>query len=300
MPQTELIDIDLHKAEPVVMVPRTDISTLQHEQALQLVYNLHASLDVRDVIQNFAYGIRQHLLCDGIYYQNNTLNLAINIGQMQKHTFNYQLTISKENLGEITFSRNSRFGEAEILMIEELLCLLLHPLRNAIAHKAAVDSALLDPLTGLPNRSGLEGTLRRDMEFSRRYDSPFSILALDIDYFKNINDSYGHTAGDQYLKQFAKQLRLTLRDSDLVFRTGGEEFIALLGRTDTAGAVKLADRICKIIVDLVVSFKASVLQTTVSIGLATYTSGDTSQGLIERADAALYRAKAEGRNRVCI
>lgn len=156
-------------------------------------------------------------------------------------------------------------------------------------------NAILDPLTGLFGRRAFDLMLDRTIARSNRHRSPLSLVVVDIDHFKAVNDTHGHAAGDEVLADFADMLRQHCRDSDLPFRWGGEEFAWLLSETDTAGAMVAAQRF-RAAVEFHRFPKAGRL--TVSAGITEFRSGDTPEDLFKRADAALYRAKSNGRNRV--
>jgi diguanylate cyclase len=145
-----------------------------------------------------------------------------------------------------------------------------------------------DPLTGLTNRRALDETLLNHLAMNARYGSPFSIALFDIDYFKQVNDQHGHLAGDRVLQQMALVLDQYVRETDIVSRFGGEEFVVVLPNTDLAGACTFAERMRTVI------SKAASL--TISCGVATAEDGDDSQRLLTRADTALYTAKSSGRN----
>jgi diguanylate cyclase (GGDEF)-like protein len=147
-----------------------------------------------------------------------------------------------------------------------------------------------DPLTGLYNRRGLDETLTNMLALRSRYGNPFSLVIYDIDHFKRINDEHGHLQGDQVLKDFAVMLDEYVRETDIVARFGGEEFVIVLPGTELEGACVFADRMREN-----VALKAGI---TVSGGVAQAAVGDDPRTLLTRADAALYTAKSEGRNRV--
>jgi diguanylate cyclase (GGDEF)-like protein len=159
-----------------------------------------------------------------------------------------------------------------------------------------------DPLTGALNRYALDEDISAEFSRSKRYIRPLSIVMADIDYFKKINDTYGHAAGDEVLKAFVMLVRKSLRDVDNVYRYGGEEFVIVLPETPGAGGVIAAERLRKNIEKHTLKHKTdSSLQIliTASFGVASYTDGDPNyHSIIDRADAALYRAKNSGRNRV--
>jgi diguanylate cyclase (GGDEF)-like protein len=159
--------------------------------------------------------------------------------------------------------------------------------------------AYYDPLTGLPNRRFFFEHASLIFEEVKRYEKPLSLLVMDIDYFKEINDTYGHDVGDLVLKTFAGLLRGIVRQSDICARFGGEEFVVLLPNTDLEGARVLAERIRTAVAKNPVEYDSIVIIFTVSIGASQYRKGMQSiDELIKEADIALYRAKEGGRNRV--
>lgn len=156
--------------------------------------------------------------------------------------------------------------------------------------------ALTDKLTGLANRQALDMMVLRDMAEHRRTDMGLAILLLDLDSFKNINDKYGHLAGDAVLRQVGSVIRSQLRDSDLLGRWGGEEFLLTLKRTDLQAATTVAEKIREAIEQTRVPYGSETLSVTVSIGIALLRADDTQDSLLNRADHALYAAKRAGRN----
>ncbi|MEL6346179.1 MAG: diguanylate cyclase [Myxococcota bacterium] len=169
-----------------------------------------------------------------------------------------------------------------------------------VSRQHALEQELLaliqqDPLTGLLNRRAAFEALH---SFPYTPDRPLTMAILDLDHFKRINDTYGHPAGDQALKVFAELLRDNLRGSDLMARIGGEEFMILLPGANPEAARMVVDRIREKLSALRIHTGTSVFQITVSVGQATMLPQDTPDSLYQRADRALYEAKAKGRNRV--
>ncbi|MCK5539794.1 MAG: GGDEF domain-containing protein [Deltaproteobacteria bacterium] len=162
------------------------------------------------------------------------------------------------------------------------------------------DMATIDELTGLYNRRALFSRLMEEHSRAERYGQGFSILMIDIDDFKDVNDEHGHQVGDGILKGLGAFLRKNLRDSDFPARFGGEEFICLLPSTDIEHAIQAGNKIRELLSKSTLSSKKKdvTLQITVSIGIATFTSGDDIDDLIKRADDALYLAKRQGKNRI--
>lgn len=161
--------------------------------------------------------------------------------------------------------------------------------------------ALSDPLTELNNRRALEWELPRQIQNSRTRSVPLSIVMLDVDFFKVINDTHGHLVGDRVLQLLSARLRHNLRFYDTPFRYGGEEFVIILANTDAQEASMIAQRICRLISDQAFNVDESLeISVTISAGTASLTSDDDPKGinLLHRADQNLLRAKNEGRNRV--
>ncbi|MGG6294127.1 diguanylate cyclase [Leptolyngbya sp. AN02str] len=161
--------------------------------------------------------------------------------------------------------------------------------------------ALTDPLTELNNRRAFEWELPRQIQNARIREMPISLIMLDVDYFKDINDTYGHLVGDNALKLIAARLRHNLRFYDTPFRYGGEEFVVILSDTDGHEAVAIAQRLCRLISSQPFAIRASLdLTITISAGSATLLPSDDARGtsLLNRADQNMLRAKALGRNQV--
>ena len=160
--------------------------------------------------------------------------------------------------------------------------------------------ATIDGLTELYNHRYFQDTLRNQMEISRRYDQPFSLIIIDIDFFKKFNDTYGHQAGDAVLKQVAQTLKKNSRTTDFVCRYGGEEMSIILPNTKAEEALFNANRICKAVAEKEFQLNSTdTANVTISVGVATFPdNAQTAQELIEHADKGLYYAKEHGRNQV--
>lgn len=161
-------------------------------------------------------------------------------------------------------------------------------------------AANMDSLTGVMNRRAMEATLKKEIRRSRASHRPLTFFILDIDHFKKINDTRGHAAGDEVLKQVAQTLVDELRIDDHVSRWGGEEFCCLLPRTVLVQGIEVAERLRECLEAMEIGLDGDRgFRLTVSIGVAELKSEDTSFSLIRRADEALYKAKRSGRNQVC-
>ncbi|WP_327032968.1 diguanylate cyclase [Micromonospora ureilytica] len=170
---------------------------------------------------------------------------------------------------------------------------------NVRVHEEAQRLSLTDPLTGLWNYRYLRESIRREVERASRFGRMLSVLALDLDRFKDVNDTYGHAAGDTVLAEFARRVRGEIREVDLAFRQGGEEFVLLLPETDARGAAIVAERLGAAVRDTAIAVEAYAgpVLVTVSVGIAVFPDhGSTGREVLEAADDALYAAKAAGRD----
>ena len=156
-----------------------------------------------------------------------------------------------------------------------------------------------DFLTNIANKKALEDELKKQESTYKRYKNNYSIVFFDIDHFKNINDTYGHDAGDVILKSLGLLFRRYARDVDMIGRFGGEEFVAILPNTDKKGAYKFAEKLREIIEKTKFMYKKTRIKVTVSAGVASRDEVNSKEELLKKADERLYLAKKNGRNRVC-
>ncbi len=156
--------------------------------------------------------------------------------------------------------------------------------------------ALTDTLTGIPNRYAYEERLKQEYTRWKRYHQPLSLMIVDIDNFKHINDKYGHRAGDKALRIIANQLQKMTRETDLIARYGGDEFVLLLPETDAEGAMRIAQKLLDAIETCAFHFREKKVTITISCGVSEFKKGDSPAEAFERADQALYRSKHKGRN----
>jgi diguanylate cyclase (GGDEF)-like protein len=172
-------------------------------------------------------------------------------------------------------------------------------LKNARLFAEVQRLATTDSLTGLHNRRSFFDMAQRLYDYARRYSRPLAVIMLDVDHFKQINDSFGHAIGDQVLRSMADICLSTLRTVDVVGRYGGEEFVMLLPETDLADAGMVAERLQQQVIAEPVLTDRGALAITVSLGVSHIAATCHSlEQLIDRADQALYAAKQQGRNRV--
>lgn len=301
--QINAIDFDSAKlqrlgfGQPSPLVARSvNLSQLRQ----QLGQQLQTSLEPQRILGLFFREVQRLVPLDALIYRHSPSDLRLELGQRGHHTLTYNLSHESEYLGELVFRRNQRFTETEQADLESVLSTLLFPLRNALLYRAATQSALRDPLTGTGNRIAMDQTLIREVDMAKRHLQPLSLLMLDIDHFKRVNDSHGHGIGDEVLKGVAEAIKNQLRNVDMVFRFGGEEFLILLSNTSRDAAALVGERL-RHAAQVQDYFAAGTrIELTVSLGCATLLPGESVESLLRRADNALYVAKREGRNRLAM
>ncbi len=269
-------------------------------KGLEISGALQTTLDAERIIELFYQKVNGLVMHDGLRYRHPDRGLDLQIGTVARHSCSYRLVVGEQSMGELVFQRGRKFSMHETQLLEHLLCSLVYPLRNALLYRDALQSANTDPLTGLNNRAALACALRREIDLAQRHGTPLSLVVVDIDHFKTINDTHGHTVGDNAIQAFSKCAVRTARGSDILFRYGGEEFVALLSNTGTNGALLLAERLRRAVSEMPLMCGDICFNMSISAGLATLQQDDSGESLFNRADSGLYMAKQEGRNRVRI
>jgi diguanylate cyclase (GGDEF)-like protein len=299
---TNTIDFDAAKLQrlgyntPTPLQPPRQVTLLELRR--QLTLQLQTSLEVDRILGSFFREVQRLVPLDALAYAHQGSDLRLEFGERAAHSAGYRLTHEGEYLGELVFRRRQRFEETELAQLESLLACLLFPLRNALLYRTAVQSALRDPLTETGNRIAMDQALQREVDLSRRNQQPLSVLMLDIDHFKRINDQYGHGTGDEVLKAMATTLKGRLRNVDMVFRYGGEEFLILLSNTCREAAAMVGERLRLSVMEIQHLVAGRPIELSVSLGCATLLPAESVQSLLRRADNALYVAKRDGRNRL--
>lgn len=268
--------------------------------AWQVLSQLVGCLELDALIQAFRSSAGAFLDCVGVTYEAPASDSRIVCGEPAPNQARYGVGVHGEDLGVITLHARRPLGAAALARAEECIGVLVAPLRNALRYEAALRAARTDPLTGLLNRNTMEETLDRELRLARRHDEAFCVLALDLDDFKRVNDTFGHAAGDHVLRELAGVLSRCARESDLVFRVGGDEFVIALSRTDLPGARLLAERLRRAVDRRVFAYEGNVLPVRASVGVTNLQPGDTARTLMRRVDGALFGAKDAGRNRVTL
>ena len=270
-----------------------------------LSHLLQLSLDTEKILQLFFKQIKHDFKLSKLLYTNNQGNQNTNILLDNKITpvkFNiknvkkYELFYQQEYLGELNLISQVKLNPAKNIELKSYINLLILPLRNSLLYTKALKNTRIDPLTQTGNRLALFEDLNYHFNFSIRCNTPLSIIFIDIDFFKQINDQYGHILGDKILIHLSQNLKNIIRKSDMVYRFGGEEFVILLENTNQNGVLSLAKKFKSFFN----TNKIHDLNVTISMGIATRDSSDSIESLIDRADRALYKAKANGRNKFVV
>ncbi|MDF3934162.1 GGDEF domain-containing protein [Pseudomonas citronellolis] len=299
--QSNTIDFDTAKLQRLALGESRTRNRRQvslTEVRRQLGLQLQTSLEAERILALFFRELQALLPLDHLSYQHSGADLRLEFGEPGNHSATYHLTHAGEYLGELGFRRRRPFSEAELGQLESLIASLLYPLRNALLYRAAIQAALRDALTGTGNRIAMDQALGREVELARRNLQPLSVLMLDLDHFKNINDQYGHSHGDEALRSVADALKASLRNVDMVFRFGGEEFLVLLSNTPGSSAAQVGERLRHAVEHLQFAVDGKRVPLSISLGCATLIAGENVDDLLHRADAALYAAKRDGRNRL--
>ena len=301
--QTNAIDFDSAKLQrlgfgqiPPLLARPASLGQLRQQMGQQL----QTSLEPQRILGLFFREVQRLVPLDALSYEYKASDLRLEFGHRGHHSVSYCLSHEGQHLGELVFRRNQRFSEQERANLESLLSALLFPIRNALLYRAATQSALRDPLTGTGNRIAMDQTLQREIDMARRHMQPLSLLMLDIDHFKRINDNHGHSAGDEVLKAVAASIKGQLRNVDMVFRFGGEEFLILLSNTSREAAAMVGERLRYATQAQDYWADQTPIELTVSLGCSTLLPGESAESLLRRADSAMYVAKREGRNRLAM
>ncbi|MDH5325802.1 MAG: GGDEF domain-containing protein [Gammaproteobacteria bacterium] len=268
----------------------------QYEKVLHIAGILQTSLNIEELLSQFSKELGDIVPHNNISYVYEKLSVNFTLGRRARHSCTYELSINEQHLGFLSLTRNSKFSNKEIETIEQLICAVHYPLRNAILYKDAVNAANKDPLTGIGNRSAMNTSVQREIELASRHNRSLGIIMMDVDHFKTINDTYGHSAGDLCLQSLVECTEKSVRISDMIFRYGGEEFVIVLPETDIQGVLRLAKRIRRRVERLQTQVNKQQISMTVSLGITVLAETDDDKSLFARADEALYKAKREGRN----
>ena len=233
-------------------------------------------------------------------------NFAFTSWQQRPYLFNFKH--HRPITGGVTHMyQNCTFIPFEGSEGESLVCITLFDVTDTAisqrevqqAHADLEELSNRDPLTGVYNRRYMETELNKEFKRVRRHGGKLSVLFLDLDFFKKVNDTYGHQAGDQVLIEVTQRINEIARVTDCLARYGGEEFAIILPETDTSGGLIFANRVRELIEKTPVYYEEHAIALTASLGLSEYSDGiESHDALLDQSDKALYAAKKRGRNRV--
>ncbi|MCC4271962.1 GGDEF domain-containing protein [Marinobacter nauticus] len=264
----------------------------------RLARRLSTTLSLEAQLSILAEEMTDMVPFDSLNYRHRIArqDFVFSTGMGGPHRCEYRLSLEGHQYGTLTLHRRQRFSEEELTGIEMMLSGAICHIRNACQFIAIEQTALTDSLTGIGNKRALVEALQRASAMADRHGAPWSLILCDLDHFKLINDNHGHVVGDHILARTAEKLEQALRNSDTVYRFGGEEFAILLPHTNEQEAREVADRIRGAIESIRVDGGETPLTVTASCGVAMHLTDEQPEQWLARADEALYRAKAAGRN----
>lgn len=257
-------------------------------QVLALMTKLQTTLDIDELINIFAIEATRYVDFSGLYFKSQSLNKVLSGSRKAKKESRFELKTDDDFIGTLSYGINSPISLTNYKVLEQLHQCLLYPLKNAIAYHAAMELAMQDALTGLGNRRYFDEQLKRAMHNANRHHSLVGLVLGDLNKFKVINDTFGHVTGDLVLQEFANILRLCIRDSDSLFRFGGDEFAIIVENANETALAIIESRINLALTSNVLLRKYKL---GCSIGSTFMNRADNEISLFERADETLYRNK---------
>jgi len=259
---------------------------------LAFLEKLNTTIELEPLLAIYAQELCLRLPISGIeFFVDKTYQLKYSTNS--KYAINSELKHQEQVLAQVKYLSSSRLSAAQRQLIASLEQQLLQPLKNVLIFEHNKQLSYRDYLTGLGNRSYFSQTLDCMLATAQREQRSFSLVMLDLDNFKSVNDGHGHNEGDLVLQEFSKILGQAIRTNDHVFRYGGDEFVLLLAHSETLNPSLVASRIIETTQANPLLAKHGV---TTSVGFTNWTTGDSSMQLIERADKALYKSKRQGKN----
>lgn len=299
MPQakeTKVLPVNSNGQLAAVVDSKQLENSSEYDRILHIAGLLQTSLNIEELLSQFSKELDCIIPHSSLSFVYEKLGVNFSMGRRGRHSCTYELSINGQHLGFVSLTRNTKFSNKETQTLEQLICALHYPLRNAILYKDAVNAANKDPLTGIGNRGAMNTAVQREIELASRHNRSLGLIMVDVDHFKSINDTYGHAAGDLCLQSLVECTEKSLRISDMIFRYGGEEFAIILPETDLQGVLRLAKRIRRRVERLQTVVSKQLISMTISLGITVLQETDDDKTLFTRADEALYKAKREGRN----
>lgn len=269
------------------------LSNDDHNRSHELVAQLQKTLELTKLLNIFSVEAARIVQFAGLQFHSTEGVIEMTGGKAEGKNYSFDLVVDGERLGQIIYFCHNLPQYAK-QQLKKLHSALVYPLRNALMFAKVKKLATKDSLTGLNNRSQFDDSLYRKLERSRRHHRSFGLMLLDLDNFKQVNDSHGHQLGDEVLIDFAQILNDSVRGTDTVFRFGGDEFAILIDDESSTISSIIANRIREKVHSHKLLGEHNV---TTSIGFSQSKAKDDNISIFERADKALYAAKNNGRDR---
>ena len=264
---------------------------------LSLLEQLQTTLDLEKLLDIFAMEAARYIKFSGLYFKNKMISKTLRGSRKAKYERQFELKLNDEFIGTISYSVNKPISMHHYKDLQSIHQTILYPLKNALQYHQAMQLAMQDSLTGLGNRRYFDEQLKRAMHNANRHHAQVGLVLGDLNKFKAINDTYGHITGDLVLIQFASVLRTCIRDSDSIFRFGGDEFAIIVENASECALDIIQSRIDS-------ALKTNVLlakyQVGCSLGTTFMNRADNEHTLFERADRALYRQKMNMSKRLSV
>lgn len=262
-----------------------------------LLEQLQTTLDLDKLFDIFSMEAARYVKFSGLYFKNAMVSKMLRGSRKAKHERQFELKLNDEFIGTISYSIDKPISMHHYKDLQRIHQVILYPLKNALQYHHAMQLAMQDSLTGLGNRRYFDEQLKRAMHNANRHNAHVGLVLGDLNKFKEINDTHGHSIGDQVLIQFADVLRTCVRDSDSIFRFGGDEFAIIVENASEYALDIIHNRLDS-------SLKTNPLLAKYQIGCSLGTTfmnrADNEHSLFERADQALYRQKMNMSNRLSI
>lgn len=263
-------------------------SEQQSQRNLALLEQLQTTLDVKQLIDIFAIEVAKYLDFTGVYFKHASISATARGSRQAKAERQFELKLNGQFFGLITYAVNTPISMTNYKVLIELHQLLINPLNNAVQYHQAMQLALQDGLTKLGNRRSFDEQIKRTMAQATRRHTRVGLILCDLNKFKAVNDTHGHAAGDSVLVHFAKALQISIRDTDSVFRFGGDEFAVIVADACEESLSAIEHRIHLAISEDILLGKYRV---TSSLGIAFMNRADNPISFFKRADKALYTDK---------
>lgn len=275
----------------------TNSINFDHNSRTGLLEQLQTTLDLGKILDIFAMEAARYIKFTGLYFKSKMVSQALRGSRKAKHERRFELKLNDEFIGTISYSIDKPISMRHYKELQRIHQTILYPLKNALQYHQAMQLAMQDGLTGLGNRRYFDEQLKRAMHNANRHHAQVGLVLGDLNKFKAINDTYGHNTGDQVLIQFANILRTCIRDSDSIFRFGGDEFAIIVENASEYALDIIQKRIDN-------SLKTNALlakyQVGCSLGTTFMNRADNETTLFERADQALYRQKMNTSKRLSV